>query len=77
MDRVNKFLGNILSRTISVDLHTLFGNLDKFITSVEKEGKRLIIRVSNPTVLFVLRRMEDKVKGEFSDIEEVRFLLSK
>ncbi len=77
MDRVNKFLGNILSRTISVDLHTLFGDFDKFITSVEKEGKRLIVRVSDPTALFVLRKMGDKVKGEFPGIEEVSFLLSK
>ncbi len=76
MDKVGKFLHKIMSEAVSVDLHEVFGDLDRFIDSVEKKGKRLVIRVSDPTALFVVRRMEGKVRDAFPDVEEVRFLLS-
>ncbi len=77
MNKIKSLLSNILSRTVSLDLHKVFGDLDRFIISVEKKGKRLVVKVSDPTVLFVLRKMESKVKAEFPDVDEVNFLLSK
>ncbi len=76
MKRVDEVLNKMMSRMVSLDLVEIFGDLACFVNSVEKKGARLVVKVSDPTVLFVLRRMECEIRKKIPDIEEIRFSLS-